>query len=435
MTDEEHRLAALLQQAVPQPPRSITAEDITAQVARRATAAPHRFVPWFPALAAACVLLVIAAASVWLISGHSTHSTPTAKSPSASTSLLPTATSPSTRPRNSGDPVVPRQSDVTAEPPTRQLPDSVGPWSARGLYGGDLDFVLVSGPDAAYGLEGRLLDRFEPPYGNIAEQVQLDPNTRWPPLVTPRALWLMVMTDGAIILQMRDPHTLQKIGSLRVATALAFMEPNWVPVLAANSDASKLFLANANQLYSINPADGVVEHRMSVDGHIGGLAVSPDGSRLYVGVNAQGSGKTASLLILDIERGLSTISKTPLADGLVTNLLATSGAVWATVADTVYFMSLTDLGHRQVVTAGGGGLPASATLAGGVVWLTGLGSMACADASTGEVRAEARNSGWGNMANYVGSVQLVAGHWFGTFATNYSDDRGLAGFTPPAACR
>lgn len=443
MTEEESRLAALLQQAVPQPPRSVSPEDIAARVADRAAAAPRKFGPWVPALAAACALLVIAATSVWLIGSGFRPAAPTPQSSRASTAPLPpvTGTSPGpavtsagTLPRNSGDPVVPRQSDITAEPTTAPSPGPfVGPWSARLLNSVPIDFVIVGGADAAYGLEGRQLDRFDPADGYIAAHRLLDPNTNWPPVVTTQALWLTVMTQGGIIVQKLDPHSLQRSWALQLATTPATTDPPWTPALAATKDGSELFLGYADQLYSVNPVDGMVEqHRL--DGHVGGLAVSPDGSRLYVGVNVRGS-ETARLLALDIRHGLSTISETPLASGLVTDLLATSGALWATLDDTVYFAPLTDPTHDQVVIGGGGGLPATATLAGGVVWLSGLGSIACADARTGAVRAQANSSGWGNMAQYVGSVQLVAGHWLGSYGTNYSNDRGLAALAPPARCR
>lgn len=443
MTEEESRLAALLQQAVPQPPRSMSPDHIAASVADRAAGSPRRFGPWFPALAAACALLVIAATSVWLIGSGFRPAAPTSRSSRASTTLPATATSTSTGPVatsagtlpwNSGDPVVPRQPDITAEPTTAPSPEPfVGPWSARMLNSVPIDFVVVGGADAAYGLEGRQLNRFDPVDGYIAAHRLLDPNTNWPPVVTTEALWLSVMTQGAVILQKLDLHSLQRRGALQLAITPATTDPPWTPALAATQDGSELFLGYADQLYSVNPTDGMVEQH-SLDGHVGGLAVSPDGSRLYVGLNVGGGG-TATLLALDIRHGLSTISKTPLARGLVTDLLATSGAVWATLDDSVYVTPLTDLSHNRAVIGGGGGLPATATLAGGVVWLSGLGSIACADARTGAVRAQANSSGWGNMARYVGSVQLVAGHWLGSYGTNFSSDRGLATLTPPARCR
>ncbi len=89
MTEEERRFAALLKDAVPTPPMSLSYEEIAARAhprtdsrlarpARAGAAGPavqHRR-PWLPALAAACVTLAVAGGSVTLIRHH--RSTPAA---------------------------------------------------------------------------------------------------------------------------------------------------------------------------------------------------------------------------------------------------------------------------------------------------------------------------------------------------------------------
>ena len=289
-----------------------------------------------------------------------------------------------------------------------------------------------------YGLETGLLDRFDPSSGAITAQAPVDPNANWPPLVTARALWQTIVTPGAVTIQMLDLRTLRKIGSTRLAAATPFSGPQWTPVLAASADQSEVFLGNADHIYSLNPTSGAVEQQVSVTGLVGGLAVSPDGSRLYAGVNVQGGG-VPRLLVLDIRHGLSTLSNTPLDGGLVTSLLVTSGGVWVTLgegmANHIVFMPLTDLAHSREAIGGGGGLPATATDAGGVVWLSGVYTIVCADARTAAVRAQAQQMGELGLTHYFGSVQLVAGRYLASFQTNYSEDRGLAILTPPASCR
>jgi hypothetical protein len=435
MTDEERRLAELLQQAVPQPPRRITAADIAAQVARRPAVARYRFSPWLPALAAASVLLVIAAASVWLISGRSAPSAPTAQSSSAAASAPTSAThTASTSPSRTASGASPRPS---TPPPFRS--GVVGAFGARMLNSALIRPVIVSGAGAVYGLEGGTIDRFDPSSGAITAQAPVDPSANWPPLVTTRALWQTAVTPGVVTVRMLDPRTLEQVRSTQITTQTpSSTGPRWTPVLAADANYSEILLGNADQIYALNPVTGAVEHQVGIVGLVGGLAVSPDGSKLYAGLNVQGSG-TARLLVLDIRHGLLTLDDTALDNGPVAGLLATSGGVWITYVtgreNNIRFAPLTDLAHTREATPGGGGLPATATVAGGKVFLSGIYTIACADPRTAAVRAQAQQMGELGLTHYFGSVQLVAGHYLASFQTNYSDDRGLAVLTPPAACR
>jgi hypothetical protein len=438
MIDEERRLAELLQQAVPQPRRRITVADIAAQVARRPMVTPPRVRPWLPALVAAAVLLVVAASSVWLISGHSRRSAPATQSSSAITGAATSAT-------DSGSP-----SRTASSSPTPTTPDPfrygvVAAFNAQLLNGAPIAMEIVSGAGAVYGREPRFIDRFEPRYGAITARVPADPDADWPPLVTSHAFWQTVTTPGVVTIQRRDPRTLQLIGSSQIpAPTPKPAERPWDPVLAADPDDSEIFLGNADQIYSLDPSTGTAEHLADVPAPVGGLAVSPDGSRLYVGVNVPNS--MSRLLVLDIRHGLATLSNTPLDNNIVGTLLATSGGVWATLASgmetSIRFAPLADLAHTHAVGTptepagnGGGGVPAFATLAGGVVWLSGNSTIACADARTGAIRARAEEMDEHGFSDYVSSVQFVAGHYFAGYATNHSNDHGLAMLDPPSACR
>jgi DNA-binding beta-propeller fold protein YncE len=239
---------------------------------------------------------------------------------------------------------------------------------------------------------------------------------------------------------MLDPQTLQPTGSnTRIAaTTQSSTGLHWTPVLAANANYSEIFLGNADQIYTLNPVTGAVEHQVGIIGLVGGLAVSPDGSKLYAGLNVQGSG-TARLLVLDIRHGLLTLEDTALDNRPVAALLATSGGVWITYVtgrdNNIRFAPLTDLAHSRQAIPGGGGLPATATVAGGKVFLSGIYTIACADPMTGAVLAQAQQMGQQGLTHYFGNAQLVAGHYVAGFQTNYDDNRGLAILTPPAACR
>jgi len=464
MTDEERRLAELLQKVVPQPPRPISADDIAARVAGRRRVALPGFQPWLPALAAACVLLVIAGTSVWLISGRSAPSAPAARPSSTAAGLSSTSSSSSassspsrsaTSASSSAHQTTARSSASprhTATGSMRPDPDatSVVPTGGIGAFGAQLlnvapiGSVIVGGANTVYGLEGSQIDRFDLASGATTVQAPLDPNGYWPPLVTSRALWLTVVGPGTVTIEMLDPTTLRQIGSSQIAAASpSGTGPRWTPVLAANADDSEIFLGNADQIYSLDPASGTVEHQSGVPGLIGGLAVSPDGSRLYAGVNVSDSG-IPRLLVLDVQHGLSTLSNTPFGSGAITGLLVTSGGVWGSLAgaspddNTVRFAPLTDLSRTREVQHGGGGVPASANLAGGAVWLSGVYDITCNDPRTGAVRAQASQLGELGLAHYFRSVQLVGGRYYASFSTNGGDAGGayvgLAVLNPPAAC-
>ncbi len=469
MTDEERRLAELLQQAVPQPPRPVSADEIAARVAGRRRVALPLFQPWLPALAAACVLLAIAGTSVWLISGRSAPSAPTARPSSGSTSVpadvssSSTASSPSrsasrsasgasssarrppSRPTSS-----PRQTATGSMRPDPDATTSVVPTGGIGAFGAQLlnvapiGPVIVGGANTVYGLEGGQIDRFDLASGAVTAQARLDPNASWPPLVTSRALWLTVVTPGTVTIQLLDPVTLRQIGSSRIPAATpSGTGPSWTPVLAADADDSEIFLADDDQIYSLDPTSGAVEQQAGVLGPVGALAVSANGSRLYAGVNVPGA-SSPRLLVLDAQHGLSTLGNTPFGSGAVNGLLVTSGGVWGSFVgnpaddNVVRFAPLTDPSRTREVQWGGGGVPASATLAGGAVWLSGVYNITCNDPQTGAVRAQASQLGELGLAHYFRSVQLVGGHYYASFQTNGGDAGGayvgLAVLHPPAAC-
>jgi hypothetical protein len=487
MTEEERRLAELLHKAVPQPPRPISADDIAARVAarRRITVLPVQ--PWLPALAVACVLLAIAGTSVWLVGGRPAPSAPAARpsstgapadvsssssaSSASSTSTPPSrsagSTSSSARPPASSAGTSPRQTATSTRtnhnypnPESSVIPIGViGAFGAQLLNVAPIGPVIVGGAGAVYGLEPAkpdqslpgLIDRFELANGVSTAQVQIDPNASWPPLVTSRALWLPVVTAGTVTIELLDPVTLRQTGSFQIA---AVTPASAQPVLAASPGYSEILLGDGNQIYSLNPSSGAVEHQLSITGLVGGLAVSPDGSRLYAGANTGGG--EPHLLILDLQHGLATLSDTVLPNsqdspvvghGAVTGLLATSGGAWVTVrypyptiqsaADDIVFAPLNDPGHpREAIP--GGGLAATATLAGGAVFVSGLHQIECADPQTAAVRAHASQMGELGLSHNFYSVQLVGGRYYASFQTNGGDAGGayvgLAVLHPPAAC-
>lgn len=412
MTEEERQLSAVYQQAVLQPPRLPTFDDIVEQARRRPTE-PHRLGRWLPALAAACILLVVAAAGVWLVRDRAHAPVLIAKSPTVGSA--------------------PRSSAA----PSAGTPKAVGPWSARALTNAPIGMTIASGPDAIFGREGADLVRFDPATGAVLVRAAANPDAFWPPLVTTNAFWQASVAHGIVSVQSLSPDTLQPLAYHAIAGASVPSPdgPQWSPVLAASPDGASLFLGNGSQLYALDAATGKVNQRAAVNGLIGAVAVSADGTKVYVAVNPQGS-NAAELDLLAVRHNLSTVSQAALPGAPVTGLLVSSGGIWATFAgghaDSVWYLPSSNLSHGQVVSSGGGGTPSTVTLAGGAVWLGGPNTVACADPATGAVRDQAAVTVQLGQPRYFADIVLIDGHWLASYQTNGTT--ALATFMPPAAC-
>ncbi len=366
---------------------------------------------------------------------------PTANSARPGTSFRATAV----------DSPTPREGTDRSTPPLEPLGQPVGPWSGTSLTVTSIRPILASDTDAVYGREPTRLDRFDPSSGRITTWAEVDEHTDWPPLLTSHALWQTLAANGTVTLEALDPRTLLELRSVRIAAPTPTVTPSgpcgcsrtpagsqWQPALAGLPDASTLFLGNADRVYSLDPVSGAVERQTTVDGLVGGMAVSPNGTRLYVAVNVP-SRNTAHLLVLDTEHGLSVLSNAPLAGGTVRSLLVTGGGLWTTTntghEDNIRFARWTDLAHSRLVSYVGG---LSVTLAGGRVWVGGSADVLCVDASTGTVRDRQSVESMMGLPYSFGSVQLVAGHWLAAYLApddfNGGENTGLATFTPPPSC-
>ena len=416
MTEDERQLAALLKEAVPQPPRPVSFDDIARQADQLKPATSRRLHGWMPALIAACVLLVVAAGGIWIVRAQT--GSPAAKTTAAASSGR-------------------RSTPTASASPNRASSEVVGPWSAKALTDLPIASTIASSSDAVYAREAGQIVRLDPGTGAVSAHTALDPDAVWPPLVTTNALWQVIVANGAVAVQSLDPDTLQPGATHIITGAITPTQsgPQWTPQLAASADGSTLFLGNGDQLYALDPATGHLEQQVQVDGLIGAVAVSTDGARLDVGTNPQGS-NTAELLALDPQHALATVSHTTLQGGNLTALLATSGGLWATFsgghADSVRYLPSTDPSHSQIVSAGGGGSPSTVTLAGGVVWLGGPNTVACADPASGVVRDQQAVKDQPSQPSYFGGIGMPGGHWIAVYQTN--SNAGLATFTPPSQC-
>lgn len=239
---------------------------------------------------------------------------------------------------------------------------------------------------------------------------------------------------GNVVLRGYDARTLTQVASLQVP-AIGRISSAAAGVLTAGPDGH-LYLAAGDTVAVVDPATGHLIRRIYLaDGTASSVAVSPDGSKLYVGLAASNS---FQLLTYDLASAVQTESSR-MTSGGVGNLVATSGGVWGTdgsgMSEWVWFAPGGDLSSSSRVTQGaGGGLYSLPVVADGTVWIGGTRTLACADPGTGKVRASAAIPTDHSAAEYFGSVTYAGGHAYSYYLDDGAQQSGVASLTPPAAC-
>ena len=251
-------------------------------------------------------------------------------------------------------------------------------------------------------------------------------------------VWVVLSyTAGRAILTGYDAQTLDQVTSVTVPAA-GQRSALGEGVLAAGPDGN-LYLAAGDSVAVVDPANGALVRRIQVPaGSAGSVAVSPDGSRLYVGISDQGA-VVFRLLTYDLTKGGVQVGVSRMAIGVGGNLIATSAGVFGTVgsgmSEWVWFAPGGNLASASPVThGGGGGLPSVPTLAGGAIWIGGTQSLACADPATGRVLESAPIPGDHGVAVYFGSVAYAGGHVYAYYLDNQAQTQGVAILTPPVGC-
>ncbi len=433
MNNEERRLADLLHQITPEPARPVTVEQVAYRLvseprlgrkSRGREPRPRRLGlsrAWAPALAAAAVI-VIAGASAGIAVLANSHHTPPASSGGApassvsSSSAIPTPTSSQTAPAA-----------------------TIGglPWGAALIDHQDLvQGTLVSADGSLYAIgNNSTLDRIDPATGAVVASAPANMAAWNPPVVVGNTVW-MVSSDngGSVVLQGYNARTLARSSSLPVP-AIGGVSTGGQGVLAAGPDGN-LYVAAGETIAVVNPATGQEVHRVQVlAGKASSVAVSPDGSKLYVGINAS----TAFRLVVFNLSSDTIINESTLSGG-GGNLVATSGGVWGTTgsghSEWVWFAPSGNLGHAVRVGLGaGGGWSSYPSYSGGVVWVGGSGNLVCASPMTGQVLAKADiPPDHGGVAQYLASPVVANGQAYSYYQTDASQQSGLARVTPPSAC-
>ena len=284
MNTEERQLAEMLHRVTPEPPRRVTVEDVAFRVAsepqreprsRRGSIWKNR--GWTP---------VLAALSVFAIAG-------------ASAGIATVATSHHSH--------TPATAGRDAAPPSREtLRVAGGMWGAK-LINRDLfsQGSLTGSGDSLYGVVDGSLARIDPATGAILQTAPYSPPVFGRPVVAGNTVWVVwSYGGGGIVLRGYDTRTLAQVASVPVP-ASGGVSNLAQGVLAAAPDG-KLYVAAGDTVATVDPAARQVTHRISLTaGRASSVAVSPDGSKLYVGVAPSG---TFQLLVYDVAAGIKASS-------------------------------------------------------------------------------------------------------------------------------
>ena len=441
MNTEERKLADVLHRFTPEPPRPVTVEQVAYRLVseprlgrqpRGRAPRPRRRIfglsrAWTPAAAAAAVA-VIAGAGVGIATLANSH-----HNPPSSPGGAPASTS-----SVSSSPASPAQTSSSTEPTTPTTGFAGLPWDAvlidhQAFFPGSL--VSADGSLYAYGNDGTL-DRIDPATGAVVDTAQYSPATLNPPVVTGNTVWVVSSYSGGIIvLRGYDASTLAKTTSVQVP-AIGGVSGGGQGVLAAGPGGN-LYVAAGNVVARVSPSGQVSNLVYLTSGKINSLAVSPDGSKLYLGT---GSSTAFKLLVYNLLPRAVEVSSSTLTHGAAGgNLVATSGGVWGTTgsghSEWVWFAPGGDLTRAvQVGQGAGGGDAVYPSYSGGAVWVGGDGDLVCASPATGQVLASAAIPADQGVAQYLASPVVSGGRAYSSYQTGASQLTGLTRLTPPAAC-
>ncbi len=445
MNTEERQLTEMLHRITPEPPRRVTVEEITFRLAnqagpgrqprsrRRPNREPRLRRPswgraWAPALAAASVFVVAGATASIAVLANSHHSPPSPGQAAGNTtsSGAPASSSPAGTPAS-----------TSPAGPVTAIPGA--PWGARLV--GHLTLLqgsLTGSGDWLYAFTGQDLVRIDPATGAIVRSAPASSPVLNSPVVLGSTVWVVSSYgDGRIVLDGYDAQTLAHVTSVTV-TALGQLSTAAQGVLAAGPDGN-LYVAAGYSVAVVNPASGALVRRIQVlAGPASSVAVSPDGSMLYVSTFAPPR-QTFQLLTYNLSEGGIQVGSSSVSVGAGGNLVATSGGVWGTLgtgmSEWVWFAPGGDLSSASPVTRGaGGGLLSLPSLAGGAVWIGGTHTLACADPGTGSVLRSAAIPADHGDAEYFGSVAYAGGHAYAYYIDVRSQVQGLVTLNPPASC-
>ena len=436
MNTEEQQLADMLRRVAPDPPRRVTVEDVAFRLAEQAGGSGRRHREprarrwgwgwgWAPVLAAASVF-VVAGASAAVVDVMTTHHAPSSSGSVINPTSPPAATHSATAtqgPSSTGQP---------SWPPQRV---------ADGMWGAELithdtfnQDSLTSGDGSLYAISADYLDRIDPATGDVVDAARASTAIANLPIITGNTVWLVSSYAGSsVVLDGYDGQTLAQVASVTVPVS-GEVSTTAGGVLTTGS-GGYLYVAAGRSVVVLNASTHQVVRQISVPaGPVGSVAVSPDGSKLYVSVG------TVELLTYslatDAQVASSAITDLTSSAG---NLVATAGGVWGTagvgMSEWTWFAPDGDLTRAARVGVGaGGGLSSVPTVSGGTVWIGGSHTLACASPVTGEVLRSVTIPTDGGVVEYFGSLTSAGGRTYAYYQDVRARQAGVTTLTPPSAC-
>jgi YVTN family beta-propeller protein len=435
---EERQLADMLHRVAPEPPRRVTVEDVAFRLADQAGAPGRRHREpraqragrgwswgWAPVLAAASVF-VVAGASAGIAAVAASHRGPASSvgGSSPTDSVSPSASSPA----------------------TSQVPTSVRPsWPpervASGMWGAELithdtfnQDSLTSGDGSLYAISAGYLDRIDPATGDVVDAARASTAIANLPIITGNTVWLVSSYAGSsVVLDGYDGQTLAQVASVTVP--VSGQVSTTAGGVLTTGPGGYLYVAAGRSVVVLNPSTHQVVRQISVPaGPVGSVAVSPDGSKLYVSVG------TVELLTYSLATDAQVASSgiTDLTSS-AGNLVATAGGVWGTagvgMSEWTWFAPDGDLTRAARVGVGaGGGLSSVPTVSDGTVWIGGSHTLACASPVTGEVLRSVTIPTDGGVVEYFGSLTSTGGRTYAYYQDARAQQAGVTTLTPPSAC-
>jgi sugar lactone lactonase YvrE len=432
---EERKLGDLLHRITPEPPRRVTVEQVAYRLVSeprlRREPRPRRGGRVFsralaPVLAAGAVVVIAGASAgiAVLANSHHTPSSPTSGGAPASSALSSTTASSS-----------PSQTSSPTQQTTPTTRIAGGPWGAELINHQTFNQgSLVSANGSLYAFGTGTLDRIDPATGNIAATAQANPPLPNPPVIIGNTVWVLwSYSGGNVVLHAFDAQTLAPTRSVLVPAIGAVAASGGSNVVTGGPDGH-LYVAAGDTVAVVNPDNGQLIRRIYLTaGTSDSVAVSPDGSRLYVGVGG------TKVLIYDLSSD-TVITSSSLSSGqLVGNLVATSGGVWGTtgtgMSEWTWFAPSGDLARAARIGAGaGGGFASLPSYSAGVVWVGGSHTLSCANPANGHVLDTVTLPTDHSVVEYFSSPAISGGRAYSYYSDNASQLSGLVRMTPPAAC-
>jgi len=338
---------------------------------------------------------------------------------------------------NSPSPTAPSQSPP---PAGETLRVAGGMWGAKLINRNSFSQGSLTGSGGSlYAVEDGYLARIDPASGATLQTARYSPPVFSRPVVVGNTVWVVwSYGGGGIVLRGYDARTLAQVASVPVPAA-GGVSNLAQGVLTAGPDG-KLYVAAGDSVATVDPAARQVTDRISLTaGRASSVAVSPDGSKLYVGVVPSTPSGSFRVLVYDVATGIQA-SSSQMPVGGAGNLVATGGGVWGTtgtgMSQWVWFAPGGDLTRSFRVSQGaGGGLSSVPVYSGGVVWVGGSHELICASPSTGRALARTSIPTDHSVVEYFDSATVLSsGHAYALYQDNAAHLAGVASLTPPAAC-